>query len=225
MHLQFLGTGAADWDAPNPDGERRYCSSALIDGCLLIDPGPDVFVSAQAHAIDLSGIRYVLNTHRHTDHFCPTTLEKLEAMGARFVPLSAGQTAQLGDYAVDAHKANHGTATEAVHFQIAAGDKRLYYGLDGAWLLYDEMQSIRRQGVDLLVMDGTVGDAHPGDYRVFEHNDLRMVRILQQSLRNSVKRCVVSHLAKTLHPSQRQVERQLAGDGIEVAYDGWLTEV
>lgn len=225
MHIQFLGTGAADWDAPNLDGERRFRSSALIDGCLLIDPGPDVLTAAQAHAIDLRSVRYVLNTHRHADHFSSATLKKLESMGAHFVPLSAGQTAQLDDYAVEALKANHGTAAEAVHFRIAASDRRLYYGLDGAWLLYDEMQAIRQQGVDLLVLDGTVGDAHPGDYRVFEHNDLRMVRILHQSLRNSVKRCVISHLAKTLHPSQQEVEQQLAGDGIEVAYDGWLTEI
>ena len=225
MRIQFLGTGAADWDAPKPDGERRYCSSALIDGCLLVDPGPDVFSAAQAHSIELSRIRYVLNTHRHADHFCTATLERLEAIGARLVPLSAAQTVQLDGYTVEAYKANHGTAAEAVHFLITAKGKRLYYGLDGAWLLYDEMQAIRRQGVDLLVLDGTVGDAHPGDYRVFEHNDLRMVRIMHQSLGDSVKRCVISHLAKTLHPTQAEVEHQLADDGIEVARDGRSIEL
>ena len=139
MQLCFLGTGAADWDAPRPDGEYRRYSSALIDDCLLIDPGPTVFAAAEVCAADLRRVRFVLNTHPHSDHFCAATLERLEAFGARFVPLSAGETVVLNDYVIEAHRANHATSVEAVHFLIEAGGKRLYYGLDGAWLLYEEM--------------------------------------------------------------------------------------
>ena len=43
MRLTFLGTGAADWKPVPPDcAEPRRFSSAIIDGKLLIDPGPDV---------------------------------------------------------------------------------------------------------------------------------------------------------------------------------------
>ena len=44
MKITFLGTGAADWSYDmhkDVEGFRRN-SSALIDNCLLIDPGPDV---------------------------------------------------------------------------------------------------------------------------------------------------------------------------------------
>ena len=44
MKLLFLGTGAAGWPLQRPDGceEFRRMSAALIDGTLLIDPGPQV---------------------------------------------------------------------------------------------------------------------------------------------------------------------------------------
>ena len=57
MTVQFLGTGAADWKGvPESFPGYRYFSSALIDGTLLIDPGPDVFTSAARYALsDLPG--------------------------------------------------------------------------------------------------------------------------------------------------------------------------
>ena len=44
MKIKFLGTGAADWPIEKPENitEYRRLSSALIDGVLLVDPGPQV---------------------------------------------------------------------------------------------------------------------------------------------------------------------------------------
>jgi adenosylcobinamide kinase/adenosylcobinamide-phosphate guanylyltransferase len=76
-----LGTGSADrW--PNPwctcrsctwarlAGRSRARTSALVDGRLLIDPGPD----AGAGGADLSAVRTVLVTHDHPDHLDPSFL-------------------------------------------------------------------------------------------------------------------------------------------------------
>ena len=35
MNLRFLGTGAADWQQPEPSGEFRRNASMLVDGALL----------------------------------------------------------------------------------------------------------------------------------------------------------------------------------------------
>ena len=69
MKLLFLGTGAADWPLRRPDGceEFRRMSAALIDGTLLIDPGPQVPDALAAYGQDLSAVKYVINTHRHSD--------------------------------------------------------------------------------------------------------------------------------------------------------------
>ncbi len=81
MRVDLLGTGSADrW--PNPwcacdrcqwardIGVHRGRTSALVDGCLLIDPGPD----AGAGGVDLTGVRTVLITHDHPDHLDPAFL-------------------------------------------------------------------------------------------------------------------------------------------------------
>ncbi len=81
MRVRLLGTGSADrW--PNPwcrcpscdwarsTGALRDRTSALIDGSLLVDPGPD----AGGRGVDLSGVRTVLITHDHPDHLDPAFL-------------------------------------------------------------------------------------------------------------------------------------------------------
>ena len=49
---------------------------------------------------------------------------------------------------------------------------------------YGAVAALRAQApFDALVIDATIGDGHDGDYRVFEHNSLPMVRMMVESLR------------------------------------------
>ncbi|MCI8441518.1 MAG: MBL fold metallo-hydrolase [Provencibacterium sp.] len=82
MKITFLGTAAAT-GMPLPfcgcetcrqarrlggkDIRRRAC--LLINEELLIDLGPDAPAACSRYAIDLSKIRYLLQTHAHSDHF------------------------------------------------------------------------------------------------------------------------------------------------------------
>jgi len=81
VRLTFLGTSAANaypeafcmcsnCRGARAEGGRslRKRSSALIDGDLLIDLGPDIMAAAQMHGIDLTGVQYCLQTHPHADH-------------------------------------------------------------------------------------------------------------------------------------------------------------
>ncbi len=223
MKITFLGTGAADWRADHKDleGYRRN-ASALVDDVLLIDPGPDVPDALASFGKDAAGIRYILNTHRHRDHYCADTFSHLG--GAAFYPMKAGECATLGKYRVSALAANHGTAQEAVHFLITDGKKTIFYGMDGAWLLYDEVAAIQEAKPDLAVLDATVGEG-VGDYRVFEHNDLAMVRLLKAALSPHVRRFCISHMSRKLHKPHAQLAADMARDGIEVAFDGLTLEI
>ena len=224
MIITFLGSGAADWsykEHGHMEGFRRN-SSALIDGCLLIDPGPCVPEALKAFGKEAKNIRYIINTHRHSDHYSKETLAYLES--ATFYSLDAGQTENIGKYTVTALRANYSTCMDAVHFIISDGEKKLFYGLDGAWLLYDEVSAIKKEGIDLAVLDATVGDIE-GDYRIFEHNSLSMVREIKASLCKYVKRWMISHMARTLHTSHDVLSREMHKYGIEVAYDGLKTEI
>lgn len=220
MKITFLGTGAADWNLQlhrEWEGLRRN-SSVLIDDTLLIDPGPDVPDALVSFGKDADAIRYVLNTHRHRDHYNEQTLAALT--NACLYPMREGESICVGKYKVTALPANHKTCESgAVHFLISDGESSLFYGLDGAWLTYEEVAAIKAKGVDLAVLDATVGEVS-GDYRIFEHNNLNMVREIKATLAPFVGRFVISHMARTLHTAHGELAISMARDGIEVAYDG-----
>ena len=224
MKLQFLGTGAADWDTNVArDSEyRRFCS-ALVDGELLIDPGPFVLEAIETFDVDVTKIKYVVNTHRHGDHYNEKTLSFLTEKGARFIDFLAGETKTVGKYTIEAVKGNHG-AIPTVHFFIDDGEKRLFYALDGAWLLAEEITAIKRKYVHLAVLDGTIGDA-VGDYRIFEHCNLRMIEEMKSSLLQYIDRFMITHMARTLHTDHKTLVTRMAKSEIEVACDGMITEI
>ena len=224
MKITFLGTGAADWSFEK-DREKedfRRFSSILIDDVLLIDPGPHVPDAIKTFGIEPNKIRYIINTHRHSDHYNENTLKTLKF--AEFHDLKEGTATNIGEYKVFALKANHSTCKEAVHFIISDGEKNIFYGLDGAWLMYEEVEAIKAKGIDLAVLDATVGDIY-GDYRIFEHNNLGMVREIKKSLEGSIKRFCISHMAKTLHEPHSKLAENMKQYGIETAYDGYETNI
>ena len=82
MRLTFLGTAAATacplpfcrcaaCQAARETGGKdcRARSSLLINSDLLLDLGPDAPASALRLGEDLSRVRYLLQTHAHSDHF------------------------------------------------------------------------------------------------------------------------------------------------------------
>lgn len=224
MKLTFLGTGAADWhfkDHKDMEGFRRN-SALLIDDCLLIDPGADVPNALDSFGKDPNNIKYILNTHSHPDHFNGETVKYLSC--AELYPMNAGEVRTVGPYTVSAFRANHSTAEWAIHFIISDGHKSIFYGLDGAWLMYDEAMAIKKCGVNLAVFDATVGDV-PGDYRIFEHNDLYMVIGMQRTLGKHIDRLFISHMARTLHTSHQELVEAMSKHGIEVAFDGLELEI
>jgi phosphoribosyl 1,2-cyclic phosphate phosphodiesterase len=88
MRVCFLGTAAAE-GVPSPFCRCAGCeearatrgrqirrrSAVLVNDDLLIDPGPDLGAACADHGVALDGLRYVLVTHSHFDHFYPCNLE------------------------------------------------------------------------------------------------------------------------------------------------------
>ena len=221
MKLLFLGTGAADWplERTHNGDEYRRLSSVLIDGTLLIDPGPQVLDALAEYGYDASSVKYVVNTHRHSDHFNENTVTALQAGSAVLINFVTGEQKRLGKYTVSAYAANHATCVETVHFLITDGNSTLFYGLDGAWLLYNEVQAIIAARPDLAVLDGTMGFID-GDYRIFEHNNLNMVLEMKKTLAPYVGRFCISHMARTMHTDHATLSEAMSAYGILVAFDG-----
>ena len=224
MKILFLGTGAADYQIQHKglDGYRRN-SSILIDGTLLIDPGPCVPDALDCFDVRVDGIKYVLHTHTHSDHYNEDTLALLQRQGAAHVTIPDGESIVLGGYQITALKGNHSIPVQ--HFIVDDGNRRLFYALDSAWLLYEEINAIKSYGgVDLAVLDGTVGFAK-GDYRIFEHCDMDMVIGMSKSLAKYVKTVCISHMARTLHTDHATLSKTMSEHGITVAYDGLTIEL
>lgn len=248
--LLFLGTGAGDWI--HGDGIRylphRLCSSVLINKEILIDCGPHVFVSANDMGDEniYCDLKYVLITHRHVDHFNADNLEKLAAMkkldvacdgftqklvkstdNISFVSLPMFKKSQFGDYEIIALPANHdvrGGGRNASHFIIITPDKReLFYGLDGAWFSNDEWMVMKKHKFDVMVLDCTLGNA--SDHRMFEHNNIDMVRAIATEIRrqdllspNGV--IIGSHFARTLNRSRTITKQTLKRFDVIAAEEG-----
>ncbi len=226
MKITFLGTGAADWPMKKRDdmAEFRRLSSVLIDDVLLIDPGPQMLDALKEYGKDAAGIKYIVNTHKHFDHFCAETVNRLEAYGATFFDLFSGDVVSIGNYTVRAYAGNHSTCEKTVHFIITDGKRTLFYGLDGAWLLYDEVQAIKKYKPDFAVFDATIGDVD-GDYRIFEHNNLNMVLEMKKTLESYIGRFCISHMARTLHTDHKTLCEKMEKHHVIAAYDGMEIEI
>lgn len=222
MNILFLGTGAADWPEKNTDNaaEFRRMSSAIIDRTLLIDPGPQVLDALTEQGISFNSVKYIINTHPHSDHFNQNTLRVLQNAGAEFFDLKPNDVTTFGKYTVYAYSGNHSTCEKCVHFIITDNEKTVFYGLDGAWLMYDEVAGIKEHKPDLAVLDATIGFID-GDYRIFEHNNLNMVLEMQKTLAPYIGKICISHLAKTLHDDCKTVAKNMEKYGILTAYDGF----
>ena len=245
--LTFLGTGAADWDINNKTAEFRRFSSALVDDNLLIDPGPHIFDFASdfKDAYFFDNVTDVIVTHSHRDHFCPETVKKLaekqkirlgcdihvqkilgEINNVECVIFEPYKKTVIGNYEITPMWANHhmdDLSEVAFHYIIKCGEKKVFYGCDGAWFLRPTWHEMKKHRFDVMVLECTVGDSH--DWRIFEHNTIPMLRMIKEEIdvQKLVKeggKVFASHMARTLHESHAKTSEILEEIGVIAAYDG-----
>ncbi len=257
MEVRLLGTGSADrW--PNPwcacprcawaraEGQHRARTSALVDGHLLIDPGPDAGAGA-----DLTGVRTVLITHDHPDHLDPAFLLAWTWAGGpglvvagppdaldrcrpwvgptapvEFHPLAAGDTLAAGPLAVRAVPAAHSTTGGRDHdgtallYEVTAPGARLLHATDTAALPHEHLAG----PYDLVLLELTFGDltdhgtAHL-DLPSFGHE---VAQLRADGRLAAGARVVAVHLS---HHNPTDLAERLAPLGAEVLPDGSLVRV
>jgi phosphoribosyl 1,2-cyclic phosphodiesterase len=244
MKLHFLGTGAADWQGPNETGEYRRLTSTLVDGKMLMD----VTMTVLDQIPDQAAITDVFFTHSHRDHFDLNALRTLAPCrvyaheswagaivgdGLEVVALQVGIPVEAAcGYTVIPMPANHSTENKqetTLHYLIEGEGKRILYATDGAWLLNQAHHIIGQKVLDAAIFDATIGDGFDGDYRIFEHNSIDMIRLMVKTLQKTGRLpegapVYLTHLARTLHASQKEVEGGLEKPFV-ACYDGFVAEV
>ena len=125
---------------------------------------------------------------------------------------------------VTCYKANHDENSFPQHFLFESENKKFFYGLDGAWILYETYYALKNAKLDCIVLDGTCGNT-PAEWRIAEHNTLPMIKLMLPSFKswgiiNDDTKVYVSHIAPSLHKPHNQIVDELKEYGIKVAYDG-----
>ena len=209
MELTLLGTGAASgW--PNPwctcsscewmrrNHEVRGQTSALLDGRLWVDCGPEAPRAAERLGHRVVDVRHLLFTHAHPDHTGAAALmwrawtrrdDVIDVAGppaaidecrqwvaadapVRWHQLVAGDVVELGSYRVRALPAHHGDASigPALIYDITAADgTRLLWATDTAPLRADAVDALVDAAFDVVCLEQTNGDDLDADT---DHLDL-----------------------------------------------------
>ncbi len=249
MKLLYIGTGAADWTqaAGARDGVTRRFTCTLVDEALLIDLAPTTPAACFEDGGVFAGVTDILYTHSHDDHYDRDTLARLASHrpvrvwasahfasriptieGVEVHSLTAGVTVQVAGYEITPLCANHRISAhpdeQALHYIISDGARRIFWGADGAWLPTETWYALRAaRPYDRIVMDGTLGEV-TGDYRIFEHNSLPMLRLMADSFRAAGcvaegGRIYLTHLSRDAHDSPLVMDQKLAADNFYVAKD------
>lgn len=254
--LLFLGTGAADWcmDEKNIIPYFRRNSAALVNEDLMLDCGKHIFDFAETFydTTLYDNVTDILITHDHSDHFCAESVLKLakthkiriacdnaakkmigEHPNIEYIRLTPFKRKKIGRYHVTPLLANHDVIItrdmRAFHYIIETPDqKKIFYGLDGAWFLRPSWEEMLRHTFDIMVFDCTVGDND--DWRLYEHNTIPMLRkmvdeINRRELLRPEGKLVASHLARTLHTSHEDTAQCLAKLNMLTAYDAMKLEL
>lgn len=198
METVLLGSGAADgW--PNPfcrcascvaalrRGDIRGQTAALVDNTLLIDCGPEAPRAASRLGRTLAGVRTVLITHDHPDHFGPQALlfrswvpgaAPIDLVGpadaldrardwigpddpVTLRPIAAGDRITLSGYDIRVLSAKHHVYHDgdSVLFDITGPDgSRLLWATDTGPLPEQWFTEVAGARYDAVCLDTTFGD-------------------------------------------------------------------
>lgn len=251
MKILFMGTGAADWNIKNRVGDEffRRFTSIMINDELMIDCNDETIDFIESSVCDTGRVKNILVTHTHSDHYSAEAVNRVIPSGGtvwceegaqprigeiyaetKTIPLYT--PIKIGGFTVTAVEANHSvedSAEKPLHYIISDGESTIFWGCDGGWLTNREWHELKKHKLDLAVFDGTLHDER-GDYRIFEHNNLRMVA----EMSDAFKKCglmkegaqiMISHMSRYSQYPHEELEEYLKPHCIVPAYDGLTVEL
>lgn len=258
-----MGSGGADgipalWaSSPVSDHARlnggkdvRTRASALINGELKIDFGPDTLAQIQRCRLDPRDWRAILITHSHDDHLAPrefqymfppfvdsgtpvppvyggsTVIERIQAEleeGRRpsLYPLETGRTVRVCDYDVTPISAKHSDSEECFNFVIAR-EKTILYAVDTGYYEEPTWDALQRWKFDGIVIECTEG-LNPTEYsgHLAAQDVLDVVgRLRQMGAASNSTVVCTSHHAHTGRATHGELQAFFEPHGITVGYDG-----
>ena len=179
MKLQFIGTGAADFDwSKYGQAGIKGSTSTLLDDHILIDCGTTVSKALKRYNISFSNITDIVITHNHSDHFDLEVLKEIAQTTqvclygskevcekanniCKTVEVSYGKTFNIQDYTFTAIPSNHSVDNflEQTFLYIIENDrKKLLYALDTVNITANALNFIDTRCFDAIIWDTTCAD-------------------------------------------------------------------
>ncbi|MBQ9788629.1 MAG: MBL fold metallo-hydrolase [Lentisphaeria bacterium] len=234
IKLQFIGTGAADYDW-SKYGEKGILGSAttLIDDHILIDCGTTAAAALKRFKADYPKITDIVITHNHSDHCeienirkvaagrkinlyaSPQVCEKMKDI-CTVHPLKPGDKFTIGEYTFTTLIGNHVLVDPnefAFNYLIHGKGKNILYALDTSWLSSHAHKLIGNTYLNAIIWDATMSE--PGDWRIFDHCDTYMIRIMREAFEQAQTIDAetinwFNHRARTLWPTSIAAQEKIA---------------
>ena len=253
ISLRFFGTGALDsFRIKNRlSKEYRRFSTLLIDEKIIIDPSEDIFEFIESFMLQgiLDEVRDVFITHSHIDHFSISALERLASdkrirvyassamkdeiltiKNVDYIEIYPFALQKAGKYTVLPLPANHKTdiLTETtLNFLIECDKKKLFYGLDGAFVNPSAMEILDKVTLDAVILDCALGnDVYSA--KSANHNNLDMVRVIYDifvasGTANDNTKFILSHIPALKKRFMHEEMCEATMDSpFKIAYDGYF---
>ena len=161
-------------------------------------------------------------------------LTEEEASLVNIIPVEPMQTVEAAGMTVTVLPSNHlaGAGEQTLHYVFEKDGRKLFYGLDGAWLRSEEWSFLYRKAKPIhgAIFDTTCGEM-PHESRIGTHGTIPMIRLLAQYFtENGViaedGKLIASHIGPHIHavPAE-ETERILAEFGVIMASDGAEMEI
>ena len=260
MKITCLGTGAAiSVKVPESEmsADKRRCAATLIDENIMIDMSFQSVDFAKKLGKDVSKITDVFLTHSHADHFQKHVLMELAEMtdeklnfwcqkdAVENLELDESELEKInlhevnildkwetGGVTVTALPANHLTKgnEQPLHYIFEKDGKKLFFGCDGGWFTALTWEYLRKQKLDAVVLDATVGD-DAGNFRIGTHNSIPMLKIInaaltQNNIMDENAPRIANHIADSVYKmSKDEVKAALAEIGMIATDDGLEIEI
>ena len=182
------------------------------------------------------GVRYVYMSATWFDRAFKdfsAAAKKAEKPMPKLIPLTINAPVTLGDITITACPANHATSyvmEQTLIYLVEKGDARVLYATDTGGIpavsaVISGIDSNPKVPLTGLIMEATNGKDYEIDFRLFTHSSValveRTVEVLQKygSLDLGDRPVYLTHLARTLHGTQADLDRDLPAP-LKAAYDG-----
>lgn len=267
MVIQLLGTGGADgipalfsdsrvsqYARAHGGKDIRSRASALVDGVIKLDFGPDTWSQLTRECLDARDWTAIFFTHSDSDHFAIeelqyalhpfNTFEKAEftiygnevisqRIDERYpnwpfevIQTKMFQTVQHAEYKVTPIMARHMQFEEAHNYLIQDGKSTLLYGTDTGIWADQTWEFLNDFKLDCLVLECSEGFVLT-PYN--GHLDIEEFREVVTKLRSlgivdESTKIVTTHHSHNGEATHAELERELCPLGVTIGFDGLKIE-